>query len=224
MSSCAASNMITWGSFNMLDICCGQGLASWGYWLSSRFTTIVGIDNNPDMKRHYAFDFIERDALNLDYDFLSQFDFIHASPPCQGYSKQTPKKYRDNHQKMINDIHLMLTASGKPYVIENVEGSSRELRPNIVLNGHSVGLKSDRRRYFHSSTLKKPIRDISKSTASMQVNNSSDRDSIIDALGLNIIPSVALGKITIEGMRQGIPPLMTKSISSRLFPHKFMIG
>ena len=210
--------------FKMLDLFCGEGLAAWGYWLSGRFSEIVGIDNNPKMARNYSFDFIEGDALKLDYDFLSQFDFIHASPPCQAYSKRTPRAYRANHPKLVAATHLMLYASGKPYVIENVEGAGKELRPNIVLNGQSIGLSLDRRRYFHASTLTGSIRKIMRSRAAPHLHSSMGRDAIIQAMGLQAINPNALKRMTVDGMLQGIPPAMTKYISTRLFNHKVGIA
>lgn len=74
-------------TFKLLDLFCGEGLAAWGYWLSGRFSHIVGVDINLQMRSRYSFDFIEGDVLSLDYEFLSKFDFVHASPPCQAYSK-----------------------------------------------------------------------------------------------------------------------------------------
>lgn len=133
----------------MLDLFCGGGLAGAGYWQSGCFSEIVGIDLNPTMRRAYPFDFIAGDALALDYDFLAQFDFIHASPPCQFYSYVTPEWARDRHSRLIPGTHLMLKASGLPHVIENVPGSSLDLRPNLVLSGYDVGLPMNRPRLFH---------------------------------------------------------------------------
>lgn len=132
----------------LLDLFCGGGLAAAGYWQSGCFTEIVGVDIE-DMSTVYPFDFIRGNALRLDYDFLAQFDFIHASPPCQAYSKQTPKHARPRHAKLIRDTHAMLYATGLPYAIENVEGSGAELRPNLLLSGMDVGLPMHRPRYFH---------------------------------------------------------------------------
>lgn len=209
--------------FKLLDLYCGEGLAAWGYWLSGRFSEIVGVDINPQMRSRYSFDFIEGDALALDYDFLSQFDFIHASPPCQAYSKATPEACRPNHPRLIAATHLMLVASGKPYVIENVEGSGRELKPNIVLSGHAVGVPIQRTRYFHASTLKNPVRKITRGK-SLNLHKASTRADVILGMGLDAISPRALVKMTKRGMLQGIPPAMTRQISSWLLPHKQMIG
>lgn len=132
----------------MLDLCCGAGLAAAGYWLSGCFTEIVGIDTR-NMSSCYPFDFIQGDAFKLDYEFLSQFDFIHASPPCQAYSKATPEHARSRHPRLIPNAHRMLKAWGGPHVIENVEGSGAELRPTIRLSGLDVGLPMIRYRLFH---------------------------------------------------------------------------
>ena len=73
----------------LLDLYCGTGVGAWGYWRSGRFSQIVGVDTDDEKLAGYSFDKINANALSLDYDFLAQFDFIHASPPCQAYSKMT---------------------------------------------------------------------------------------------------------------------------------------
>jgi hypothetical protein len=133
----------------MLDLFCGGGLAGAGYWQSGCFSEIVGVDINPDFGYVYPFDFVAGDAIKLDYEFLLEFDFIHASPPCQFYSAITPKWARNRHPRLIPPVHLMLYATGKPYVIENVPGSGHDLRPNFFLSGLDVGLPLDRPRLFH---------------------------------------------------------------------------
>ncbi len=212
-------------SRRLLDLYCGEGLAAWGYWKSSRFSEIVGIDINPEMKARYSFDFIEGNALALDYEFLSQFDFIHASPPCQAYSRATPDKSK--HMRLIAATHLMLYASGKPYVIENVEGSGIELRPNLVVDGHWFGLPIERRRYFYVSELHKSLRLMRKMIADNSVHihgGSLRREDIIHAMGLQMIPEKRQRLLTIEGMEQGIPPALTKFIAELVIPDKVMIA
>lgn len=206
----------------MLDLFCGQGLAAWGYWLSGRFTEIVGVDIDHKVSTGYSFDFINCAALELDYEFLSQFDFIHASPPCQGYSSLTPDQSK--HERLVAATHLMLYACGKPYVIENVEGSSKELRPNLVMDGHYFGLPSERRRYFHVSTLVHPLRLMS-SGRSINIHGGKyvDRQELIEALGLNVINTRRLVNITMSGMEQGVAPAMTKHIAELIFPEKTLI-
>jgi DNA (cytosine-5)-methyltransferase 1 len=220
----------------LLDLYCGEGLAAWGYWLSGRFSEIVGVDT-ADMSTRYSFDFIQRDALNLTYDFLLDFDFIHASPPCQAYSKITPDKSK--HPRLISATHLMLAAAGKPFVIENVEGSGQELRPNLRLYGDDVGLPMRRARYFHLS--EKPASNLRCSpgvnvSIDDQINPANDthinvhgadyvrRADLIRAFGLSVIPEKRLKNLTMSGIEQGIPPAFTMRIAESLIPHKFMIG
>jgi len=209
----------------LLDLYCGEGLAGWGYWLSGRFSEIVGVDINPEMRTRYSFDFVQGNALALDYEFLHQFDFIHASPPCQAYSKITPDK--SQHMRLIAATHLMLYASGKPYAIENVEGSGKELKPNVVMNGAYFGLPSDRRRYFHVTGLE-ARRLLMKVRAGTQIHihgGSATRAQTVEALGLNCISKQRLKNLTQDGMEQGVPPVMTRWIAETLFPsYKAMIA
>lgn len=233
----------------LLDLFCGEGLAAWGYWKSARFSEIVGVDI-ADMKHRYAFDFIQRDALTLDYDFLMDFDFIHASPPCQAYSKITPDQSK--HPRLIARTHLMLAAAGKRYVIENVEGSGAELKPTLRLYGRDVGLNMDRPRYFHISDffinavpgdhfnlstgshinaipgdqINSVVADYLNPSGAVHVHGGQyvNRDRLIEAFGLDMIPLARRRLLTREGIEQGIPPAFTKLISEMLFAQKFMVA
>ncbi len=207
----------------MLDLFCGAGIGAWGYWRSGRFSQIVGVDKRHNMREHYAFDFIVGDALKLDYEFLMQFDFIHASPPCQAYSAMTPDPSR--HERLITGTRLMLEASGVPYCIENVEGSGRELQPNLVMDGHYFGLPSERRRYFRVSTLAAPLRLMSTGeTVNIHGGDYTSRREVIRAMGLDCISKNRLWRIPVPLMEQGIVPAMTQHIAALMFPQKFMIG
>lgn len=209
-------------SFRLLDLYCGAGLAAWGYWLSGCYSEIVGVDI-ADMSSSYSFDFVQADATKLDYNFLTQFDMIHASPPCQAYSKLTPDKTR--HLRLIPSTHLMCVASGLPYVIENVEGSGIDLRPNVVINGGYLGLPSSRKRYFHVSELTAPhilIKDVANPIV---INGSKyvNRKNVIASMGLGVINPNALERMTVKQIEQGIPPLMTRAIMGMLKHKKLLI-
>lgn len=207
----------------LLDLFCCEGIGAWGYWLSGRFSEIVGVDKDNDRRSSYSFDFIQCDAISLDYDFLSQFDFIHASPPCQAYSYLTPTP--GAHIRLIPATKLMLEASGKPYVIENVRGAMKELKPNLVMDGHFFGLPSERQRYFYLSTLEAARRLIKPGrTINVHGRDYTSRSAWVEALGLDDISTRRLANLTISGMRESIPPRMTKKIAELAFPQKFMIG
>lgn len=216
----------------LLDLYCGGGLAAWGYWRSGSFSEIVGVDKE-DMP--YPFDFVKADVATLDYDFLMSFDFIHASPPCQFYSKMTPD--RSKHERLIPGAHLMLHAAGKPYVIENVEGSGHDLKPNCVMSGRDVGLPILRRRYFHCSWMRSSPGTHAKMSIEAAPNLSSaaganvvvhggsiTKGGLIAAMGLNELSDRYLSRLTQRHIEQGIPPAMTTRIVRLYTPKKFMIG
>lgn len=207
----------------MLDLFCGEGLAAWGYWLSGRFTEIVGVDTNNEMRGRYSFDFINMSALGLTYDFLDQFDFIHASPTCQGYSYLTPDQ--SLHDRLVAGVKLMLYASGRPHVIENVQGAVKDLRPNLEMDGHYFGLPMERRRFFYVSTLAAPQRLV-KAGKSVVIHGGQyvTRSELIRAFGLDVINERRLRGLTRSGIEQGIAPAMTKYIAEAIFPNKTLIG
>jgi len=206
----------------MLDLYCCEGIGAWGYWSSGRFSEIDGVDIN-DMSSRYSFNFIRGNALAMNYEQLDRYSFIHASPPCQAYSKITPDKSK--HMRLIAATHLMLQAAGKPYVIENVEGSGLELRPNLCMNGLYFGLPSNRRRYFYVSTLRAAERLIKEGKSKLSPQGDSlTRAQLIEAMGLQDIPEKRLKNLSIHGMEQAIPPIFTKTIAEMMFSQKVMIG
>ena len=100
---------------------------------------------------NYPFEFIQGDALRLDRDFLSSFDAVHASPPCQSYS-DLAKRNRNGHMwpRLVEPTRKLLRSLGVPYVIENVEGAPL-LDPVVLCGTMFPGLRVIRHRLFESN-------------------------------------------------------------------------
>lgn len=104
----------------LLDLFCCAGGAGVGY--SRAGFEVVGVDNKP--QPDYPFSFIQADALKLDPKFVTSFDAIHASPPCQSYSDLAKRNGNGNEwPRLIEPVRKILTKTGLPYVIENVDGA-----------------------------------------------------------------------------------------------------
>jgi DNA (cytosine-5)-methyltransferase 1 len=135
----------------ILDLFCGAGGCSVGY--ARAGFECVGVDfiDQPN----YPFKFIKRGALEAlaDPEFIAQFDFIHASPPCQAYCVATPTKIKATLPDLIEPTQRLLKATGKPYIIENVEGAAKAgLKHSIILAGTMFPeLKVIRKRLFELS-------------------------------------------------------------------------
>lgn len=115
---------------------------------------VVGVDISPQPR--YPFAFIQHNALTLDQRFLRSFDAIHASPPCQGYTALRHAPGAVGAPRLIGAVRDVLEATGLPYVIENVECASGEMRDPITLCGSSFGLGAQgcelrRHRLFESN-------------------------------------------------------------------------
>ncbi len=128
----------------LLDLFCCAGGAGMGY--SRVGFDVTGVDNRPQPR--YPFHFVQADALDYVAQHGHEFDVVHASPPCQRYSVQTAIQYRDNHPDLIAPTRELLQATGKPYVIENVENARALLLNPIKLCGSMFGLNLWRHRYF----------------------------------------------------------------------------
>lgn len=139
----------------VLDLfCCGGG-ASMGYHEAG--FKILGVDIKK--KRDYPFDQIKYDVLRLfiekPLEWFKEFDLIHASPPCQSYSRAAKGASWGELSKidLIDDVRKHLIKLnllfGIDYVIENVEGSP--LINPIKLCGSMFDLKVRRHRLFETS-------------------------------------------------------------------------
>jgi len=132
----------------LLDLFCCEGGASMGYHRAG--FEVVGVDlfkhRDEAGKRvgfsrsRYPFPSAQRDALGVLTMLLSgapipfecdgddllygldELDVIAASPPCQAYSI-TKHSHHIEHPALIEPVRELLVRTGKPYVIENVEGA-----------------------------------------------------------------------------------------------------
>ncbi len=105
---------------------------------------VVGVDIRP--QPHYPFRFVQADAMTFPLD---GFDAIHASPPCQRYSRLR-KSSRAGYPDLLGPTRDRLLAEARvPWVIENVPGSP--IRAALLLCGSMFGLRVMRHRYFEAS-------------------------------------------------------------------------
>ncbi len=131
----------------LLDLFCRAGGASVGY--ARAGFEVEGVDIEP--QPHYPFKFYQADALEF---LLEGYDAYHASPPCQHASKLgimnriiRPGKY--HHPNLIEQTRMILKATGKPYIIENVEGAN--LKSPAIMCGSWFGLDLRRHRLFENN-------------------------------------------------------------------------
>jgi hypothetical protein len=146
------------------------------------------------------------------------FDAIHASPPCQAYSKA--QRLRDNdHDRLIAALRQELEKLGKPYVIENVEGARGELRDPVMLCGTMFGLRLYRHRLFETNwPLTAPLhgqhylrqvkmgRKPGPQDILQPVGNFTGVDAAREAMGM---PWASR-----DGLREAIPPAYTEYIGA----------
>ena len=133
----------------LLDLFCCAGGAGEGYRRAGFDVTGVDIADQPKNPHR----FIIGDAQEYLMDHGHEYDAIHASPPCQAYTKAA-KQWRQEgryYPDMIHETRRILIAIGKPWVIENVPGAP--LWSPIMLNGSVFGIRVHRPRLFESSFL-----------------------------------------------------------------------
>lgn len=132
----------------LLDLFAGGGGSAMGYYLAG--FQIVGVDIAPQTR--YPFTFIQADALQYVAEHGREYDAIHASPPCQYYSRLRHLPWlRDRvYWRSIPPTREALKATGIPYVIENVEDAVWDMVTPAIICGYSLGLPLFRHRCFET--------------------------------------------------------------------------
>jgi DNA (cytosine-5)-methyltransferase 1 len=138
--------------YSCLDLFCCAGCAAEGYTRAG--FDCYGVDIEP--QPNYPYEYSMGDALQFARKYGHQFDFIHASPPCQAYSVtktiHAGKPGAITHPELVEPTREVLDelwrGFGIPYIIENVVGAP--LHNPITLCGTEFGLKVYRHRLFES--------------------------------------------------------------------------
>lgn len=153
----------------VLDLFSGSGGAGYGYALQGHDVTAVDTDASRLTQYLKTQDYVDSkvtviqgDALKYAIEHAGDFDLVHASPPCQGYSIATSaidKKY----PMLIAATREILLDAGVPFVIENVYGARKELvnpfllcwsmfrEPGSVLDLNGTPLTMRRHRVFETN-------------------------------------------------------------------------
>lgn len=136
----------------VLDLFCGAGGAAKGYhdgFIAAGFDVeIVGVDIEP--QPDYPYRFVHADAMA--FTSVTAFDFVHASPPCQGESVTRSLHPDKEYDRPLIPTFERLAALSCPWVVENVDNAAA---PSSVykarLCGSSFGLRTRRHRWFWSN-------------------------------------------------------------------------
>jgi DNA (cytosine-5)-methyltransferase 1 len=117
---------------------------------------ITGVDIEP--QSGYPGAFVLSDALEYVARHGHEYDVIHGSPPCQAYcphvtSQSSPwvQTLGKDEPALIEATRAALLATGKPWIMENVMGSRRDIQASVMLCGTMFGLPISRHRLFESS-------------------------------------------------------------------------
>lgn len=216
----------------LLDLYCCAGGAAKGYHDAGFEVVGVDIEDQPN----FPYEFVQGSAFAAlcKPSFWMQFDVIHASPPCQGYSTVTPKGSRSAYAKVIGPLREVLVATGKLYVIENVIAARPEMREPIMLCGSSFLLDVRRHRLFESNVpLTAPPCDHSWQTPRFQsldgrMKRAGRLASVVGVhghcnyAGEKEIRERAMGNVhwmTSDELAESVPPAYTEWLGTQLLDH-----
>lgn len=184
---------------------------------------VVGVDS--EKQPRYPFDFVQADALEYLDRHGSEFDVIHASPPCRDHTVLAARVGKGTVETgwLLPAIRDRLIALGRPWVVENVPGAP--MRKDLTLCGGMFGLRTYRHRWFESSVyLERPehpphtIRTSTKKRRSCW--DAGLHASVTGHVG-TYVGRLAMGIewMTAKGLSQAIPPVYTEFIGYQLIDY-----
>lgn len=186
---------------------------------------VTGVDIN--RQKYFPFEFIQADALQLEIEFLRRFDAIHASPPCQKYTKKPGtwgrgRVHWTEHPELIEATREMLDEAGRPYVIENLGGAP--IRGDMMLCGTMFGLRIIKHRFFETSF---PIFELMppcdhRDTYNPWSGKGRSIKQFREAMGTPWLPcdgGASKKRGATGDISNAIPPAFTQWIGERLLDH-----
>jgi DNA (cytosine-5)-methyltransferase 1 len=212
----------------LLDLFCGAGGAARGYQLAG--FEVRGVDNRPQ-PRYVGEEFIQADALDylarlIDSGEVARFAAIHASPPCQMYSKNMRHLSAGGAPLLVDICRKLLNLAAAPWVIENVDGAPLAVSSDlfgahgVLLCGRMFGLELYRHRKFETSF---PVPQLSHSSHAIRASRAGhwEAGTIVSVCG-NCAPiklsraAMGIDWTTRDELAQAIPPAYTEFIGSQL--------
>ncbi len=191
---------------------------------------VVGVDIRPQPR--YPFEFHQADALTYP---LGGFDFIWASPPCQGYTALRHAPGTKGAPLLIDAVRARMPA-GVPWAIENVEEAAWAMRDPVVLCGSmfdlgAQGCRLQRHRLFEANFSiptpecahdNRPVVGVYGGHARRRAKSAGGRgtkDAWIG--GHRAAASAALGIdwMTLSEMSEAIPPAYSEFIGRAAIEH-----
>jgi DNA (cytosine-5)-methyltransferase 1 len=185
---------------------------------------VVGVDINP--QPHYPFEFHQADALTYP---LEGFDAIHASPPCQAYSRMRHLSWLKDREywDSIPPTRELLAKATVPWVMENVKGSPLD---GVFLCGQMFDLNWPdgrpiyRHRVFESTVFMLAPGHPKHYRASTPGSMLGARQTRMSGIGRLVVngrtrvngEAVGIDWMTSAELSQAIPPAYTEWIGQQL--------
>lgn len=219
----------------LLDLYCKAGGAAAGY--AKAGFEVIGVDI--ERQPNYPFQFLKADAIEFLKGLSPQyFDVIHASPPCQHYSKARALSVARNngaygeHPDLIEPTRELLIKTRKPYIIENVAGAPL-INPIKLFGSQFKNLYTQRERWFESNLPLVEPDEPKQAMKTPSAGNGIGEDGSISIVGsggvrglnaaqIRLYWGFALGGIdwmTRAELAEAIPPAYTEFIGRQVITH-----
>ena len=191
---------------------------------------VVGVDI--EQQDRYPFEFHKSDALEYPLD---DFDFIWASPPCQGYTSMRYAPGAIGAPRLIAEVRNRMPESAL-WCIENVEDAKNDMINPITLCGSMFGLgaqgcRLQRHRLFESNFIipemhcnhdNRPVVGVYGGHArkrSASAGGRGTKDTWIGGHKSAASEALGIDWMTLSQMSESIPPVYAEYIGLAAIGH-----
>jgi len=211
----------------LLDLFCGAGGAAMGYHRAG--FEVTGVDIVPQPR--YPCGFVQADALDYCRAHGHEYPVIHASPPCQAYSRMRhlPWLRHRTYPCLLEPVQHILRQMDVLWVIENVESAPLD---GIVFCGQMFGLPLYRHRRFASNILlfapdqcrHTTVICSSRRAMAQRYRQRGGRDVTGVLPGVRAEDAMGIDWMTRKELSQAIPPVYTAWVGQQLLRVLGVIG
>ena len=126
--------------YRIIDLFCGIGGFSYGFEMTKKFETILGVDFwdvalSTFSRNHPKTNVVQGDVTKLENSFFEEYagkaDVVIAGPPCQGFSMSGKRDVFDVRNSLFHEVvRIVSVVQPKVVVIENVVGLLSMVTPD----------------------------------------------------------------------------------------------
>ena len=192
----------------LVDLFCGAGGFSLGFYLTNRFRHMLAIDNYPPAAKTYKQNFpntivITEDIKDINGDIIfdlvdKDIDVVMGSPPCEPFTGANPRRERNPLDRLYKDpigrltlhfIRLVGILKPRVFIMENVPAIMNDgLKTALMKEFRIAGYKKIYFNILHAEDYGTPSHRVRVFISNVEIKPQRTRKRVVVAEALSGLP------------------------------------